>query len=483
MRRLLTLAALTLLITLAIALPSRPTRAATFTVTNTNATGAGSLAQAVEDANAIAGPDLINFNVSGTINLTGNPPLILQGDLTIDGAGQTITLTNSGATTLQVALGANVTLQNLTIAGATGTAPSIVVFGTLDASNMTFNGNVGVGGAAIYNEGSATITNCTFINNVAQVGGAIFNNNGGVLTVSSSTFTGNSTLTGQASGGAIFNFAGGTATITGSTFTGNQAGDDGGAIANGGVITISGSTFTNNQAGSGVDNRGGALANGGIMTVTGSAFSGNTAFSGSVVAQQNIGFPLNTTISSSNFLGNPGTAVEWIAGPTIDARNNFWNSATGPSGAAPGTGDAISINVLYDPFITGAQPVVSGPVSLTGPDDRINPGQGDTYAAVYVRRDDEGRAAIHIYCVNNQSQGYLGLVVTQDAVEAVDAAPEINTLVAESDFCNVAFYALTSGEYQINIGPDRGGDVRVLIFRGLNAGSLRFSGFNVFGID
>ncbi len=39
--------------------------AATFTVTNTNDSGAGSLRQAITDANGAAGADTIAFNVSG----------------------------------------------------------------------------------------------------------------------------------------------------------------------------------------------------------------------------------------------------------------------------------------------------------------------------------------------------------------------------------------------------------------------------------
>src|SRR4051812_42811607 len=39
--------------------------AATFTVTNTNDTGAGSLRQAIIDANANAGTDQISFNIAG----------------------------------------------------------------------------------------------------------------------------------------------------------------------------------------------------------------------------------------------------------------------------------------------------------------------------------------------------------------------------------------------------------------------------------
>src|SRR5262245_25610469 len=46
--------------------------AGTFTVTNTNDSGGGSLRQAILDANANAGPDVIDFNIPG-----GGPYVIL----------------------------------------------------------------------------------------------------------------------------------------------------------------------------------------------------------------------------------------------------------------------------------------------------------------------------------------------------------------------------------------------------------------------
>ena len=46
-------------------LTSVPVAAATFTVTNTNDSGAGSLRQAILDANASAGADLIDFSIPG----------------------------------------------------------------------------------------------------------------------------------------------------------------------------------------------------------------------------------------------------------------------------------------------------------------------------------------------------------------------------------------------------------------------------------
>src|SRR5438552_15344623 len=67
--------------------------AATFTVTNTNDSGAGSLRQAILDANANAGDDTIAFNIPGsgvqTIALSSSlPTASVAGGLTVDGTTQ-----------------------------------------------------------------------------------------------------------------------------------------------------------------------------------------------------------------------------------------------------------------------------------------------------------------------------------------------------------------------------------------------------------
>ena len=54
-----------LVLILGFALSASPLAAATFTVINTDDSGAGSLRQAILDANATAGADTIAFNVSG----------------------------------------------------------------------------------------------------------------------------------------------------------------------------------------------------------------------------------------------------------------------------------------------------------------------------------------------------------------------------------------------------------------------------------
>lgn len=79
--------------------------AATFTVTNTNTGGAGSLAQAILDANANSGADIINFSIGTGLQtispmLTGFPDI--TDPVTIDGFTQPGAV--SGATPDQLTL-------------------------------------------------------------------------------------------------------------------------------------------------------------------------------------------------------------------------------------------------------------------------------------------------------------------------------------------------------------------------------------------
>src|SRR5918993_2579989 len=76
----------------AMMLAARPSYAAdTLTVTNTNDSGAGSLRQAILDANATDGASVIDFNISGTgvktIRPTSALPTITE-PVTIDGYTQ-----------------------------------------------------------------------------------------------------------------------------------------------------------------------------------------------------------------------------------------------------------------------------------------------------------------------------------------------------------------------------------------------------------
>ncbi len=212
------LIALVLLLT-----PTAIARAATFTVTHLNDSGAGSLRQAILDANAAAGADTITFSVSGTIPLSSKLPIITDGDgLTIDGAGQAVII--YGGDTVRVLIvdpGASLTLNKVMISGGNaldGTSGGgILNNGTLTITDSFFDGNsapTGWGGG-IYNGGTLSVTNSGFFSNHAPVAGGGSIMNSGTLAITNSTFRVNN----AAFGGDIYN-NGGTTTITNSTFQG-----------------------------------------------------------------------------------------------------------------------------------------------------------------------------------------------------------------------------------------------------------------------
>ena len=110
---------------LLLALVPVPAQAAIFNVTTTADSGAGSLRQAIIDANAAAGSDTINFAIPGagphTITLLSILPLI-TGPLTIDG------YTQPGSSANTLAVGNNAALRILiTGSGLTGHAIRLVL--------------------------------------------------------------------------------------------------------------------------------------------------------------------------------------------------------------------------------------------------------------------------------------------------------------------------------------------------------------------
>ena len=158
-----------------------PAWADTYTVTNNADSGAGSLRQAIIDANTTTGvADTINFDLgsAATITLTsGQLPDVTDGaGLTIDGGSANITISGDNKyRVFEVGSGAKLTLSNLTVAnGAEAT----------------------VGGGGIYNSGTLEVSNSTLSGNSAREGAGGIYNDAGTVTVSNSTLSGNSSPVG-----------------------------------------------------------------------------------------------------------------------------------------------------------------------------------------------------------------------------------------------------------------------------------------------
>ena len=178
---------------------------------DTNPSVAGSVIQFSPTVFSAANPQTITL--TGTLEL-GEP----SGPMVVDGPGAAaVTISGGGGVEVFLAeTGAVTTLSGLTISGG----------------NSQTNG----GGILVEYDGTLTITNSTFAGNTATSGGGIYNN--GSLTVSGSTIEGNT-------GGAISN--NGSLTVSGSTIEGNT----GGGISNNGSFTVTGTTIEGNT-GSGI---------------------------------------------------------------------------------------------------------------------------------------------------------------------------------------------------------------------------------------
>ncbi|VEP17573.1 conserved hypothetical protein [Hyella patelloides LEGE 07179] len=209
----------------------------TFTVTNTNNSGAGSLRQAIIDANGNNNADtkdIIDLSAiaNQTINLDDSLPTIAQqveiqgNNVTINGSDreQILAISNSDTGNDQVIL-ADLTFLNGAAIGGNGASGG-------------GGGGLGAGGALFINDGTVIANNVDYTDNLA-VGG-----NGG-------SGAGGGRVERRGTDG----LSGGIANVNGTAFTNGTAGD-GGTAGNGG-------TGNGNSGGSGSDGGNGSFGNGG----------------------------------------------------------------------------------------------------------------------------------------------------------------------------------------------------------------------------
>jgi Right handed beta helix region len=299
---------------------------ATFMVTNLDDGGAGSLRDAIAEANDHLGADVIVFKkvLTGTIDITsGQIPII-----------DTLTIKGPGATKL--ALDANfrsrfffvsdgnadkdspLTVSGLTFfrgkqpttAGAGEPGGAIFSVESLNAIGCVFNKNAadGSGGAVDIEQliGApigADIRNSSFVSNTNDNfgGGAIIAKVNGSVTLKNSLFSNNSARNGSTADLGVA--AGETLLIQNCQFLGNHADRAGGASLSGqkdSTIIVRDSLFANNAAS--LDGSGGLTVFGGKTIIERSAFVHNASESGAGGVEVD-GFS-SLLIRSSQFLDN-----------------------------------------------------------------------------------------------------------------------------------------------------------------------------------
>jgi predicted outer membrane repeat protein len=328
----------------------------TLTVNNTNDSGAGSLREAVDQANHDGGGDTIVFS-----SLFNSPQTITlsSGQLELTGTKARTTITGPGANLLTISghqasrvfeVDANVTasISGLTITGGqAGSGGGLYNDGSnLSLYEVTVTDNIAQYGAGLFNKGkSLTLTGCTVSGNYASGNNA---SGGGLDTIS-----GTSTLTGCAvsgnydvgyddSGGGVANVNSGTTKLYECTISKNfvlghnNTGNAGGLYNRGGSLSLTDCTVSHNSA----DYGGGLKSHGGTLSLADCTVNGNSAKTnggGFYTDDQTVPSLTNCTVTG-NTAGNNGGGLFAGWGATLTNCTVSGNSADYYGGVySPGT--------------------------------------------------------------------------------------------------------------------------------------------------
>ncbi|HEY0160643.1 MAG TPA: Calx-beta domain-containing protein [Thermoanaerobaculia bacterium] len=358
-----------------------PTSAATFTVTNLNDSGSGSLRAAVESANATPGADTIVFQdgLTGTIVLTGGA-LDVTDSLDVQGPGSGV-LTIDGNDQSRIFLmasfehGLTNAVSGLTLTDAwalEGGAAILSVLNDLTLADVKAIDNVsgGSGGGVYFSGGTLVVQDSVFSGNFAENavspcfefgdvaggrGGGLAIEDAAGVTIDNVTFTGNAARFDGGGLSVVMKMdAPATLTITGSTFSGNIAGyapecypaSGGGAfvagMGNDDTLVIEDSAFSGNTGGGG--NAGGLLLGDlDVLTIRRSTVSGNHATNGDgggLVLSNNATTLLeNVTVAANDATGNGGALT--VSGAVSTAiRHSTISGNSGTTGGIYASGSA-----------------------------------------------------------------------------------------------------------------------------------------------
>lgn len=120
---------------------------------------------------------------------------------------------------------------------------------------------------------------------------------------------------------------------------GNMAANDYGIYINSGVVTAT-HTLVQNNAGRGIHLAGGRLSMT-CGTVSGNGEDGIRIGGGS-----------GSAFIGTGIYNNAGMGLNNTTAQTVTATYNWWGHASGPGGVGPGSGDEVSVNVAYTPWLS-----------------------------------------------------------------------------------------------------------------------------------
>ena len=334
MPRLLPLELFRFLFIFLLAVGSLHSQVPAFVVSNGNDSGAGSLRQAIDDANVAGGNPTITFDAG----VFSTPQVItLATSLNV-----TTSMTIQGPGAALVTISGNNAVRVMTV----GSGVSLVL------NDVTVSNGSAVGGGGILASSTSNLTlfQCVFSNNFSSStgGGILHQGGGGTLTIDRSTFIANTT--GSSSGGAGIESAAATNRISNTTFSDHVSVSSGGAYRSSGsgvASFFSNCTFSGNTADS---TGGGAIrilsGTGNFLVLNHCTLTGNrtnTGVGGAINVGSGVPLLLNDCLVADNYVGiSPGMTRSDIGGAILGASaNNLIGTDSGVTGIANGTNGNI----------------------------------------------------------------------------------------------------------------------------------------------
>jgi uncharacterized delta-60 repeat protein len=398
----------------------------TFTVTNTNDAGAGSLRQAITDANALAGADTISFNIAGggvkTINLASALPTI-TGQVTIDG------YTQSGASVNTASVGTNAVLMIELNGASAGTGADGLTLGGGSGGSvvkgLVINRFTGSGAYGIYvTSGANSAIYGNFIGTNTSGSAASANSYGIVITGGSGTLIGSSALADR------------------NLISGNATGID--------FEGVSGTLVRDNLLGS---NAAGSAAIGTTTThfyidggATGWQIGGTTAGEGNLILGGTLGVDVAYSYGGAATVGSIlGNTIYGQAGPSIDLADNGATTPNDAGDADSGANNLQNFPVLTAATTSGSSVYVTGTLnSLTSSYYRI-----EFFATATANPDGHGGGQTYLGFANVTTNGSGNATIAATLSAAVPAGQKIAATATQS---NSAFTTFTgTSEFATNV--------------------------------
>lgn len=337
--------------------------------------GIDSLRAAIQETNALAGPDTI-YLTSGIFTLSFDGfdddnslagDLDITGDLTIIGAGSDNTIIDAADIdrVFDIQAGANVRISGVTIRNGTArNGGGVRNFGTLVLEDSVVEENVAEGafdsvggGIAIGSGATLTLDGVTVRNNTSEDHGGGLYSSDSTVTITDSIFENNST---EMDGGGISVFNG-SLNMTGGAIRNNAADLDGGglsmesAVVSLAEVSVTGNTATEEGGGVNVFGAGGELR---LFTSTIASNTATNEGGGIRAVGVTLGL-LDTTVSENNTsLGGGGLFSD---SSVVEIQNSLFagNTATEDGGGISHNGSLGSLGISNSTF-SGNATLLSG---------------------------------------------------------------------------------------------------------------------------